>query len=367
MSEAASRKRRGDNVIDAGGARRGGTGEGARASDGAKDRRGSAAASTSRLSTRLARLLNMIPYFQANPGISAAEAAAELGVSSKQLMTDLNQLWMCGLPGYGPGDLIDLSFSEESIEVTFSAGIDRPLRLTSLEATALLVALRSIADLPGMVDPSAAHAAIAKIESAITGREFAGPPLPVPVEAPAVATVRSALEHDHALCLVYYSASRDVVSERIVDPIRIVLVDNNSYLQAWCRQAEGVRLFRLDRIEEATELDEPARPPAEAAADETAALDLFVDDPAVPLARLLIRPDYAWVLEQYPMHRVTAHPDGSVEATMRFATLDWMARLLLGFGAGVTVLGPVELVTAVRERSSSALAAYAGLEGVGPA
>ncbi|MFC9439876.1 helix-turn-helix transcriptional regulator [Nocardia sp. NPDC057030] len=314
----------------------------------------------SRLSVRLSRLLNMIPYFIAHPGISAAEAAADLGVTSKQLMSDLNQLWMCGLPGYGPGDLIDLSFSEESIEVTFSAGIDRPLRLTSTEATALLVALRSIVDMPGMVDPTAAHAAIAKIESAIVGGSAAEPGhtrIPPP-EAPAVATVRAALARQRALRLVYYSASRDVVTERVVDPIRIVLVDNMSYLQAWCRQAEGVRLFRFDRIEAATELDEPARPPSHAT-EESAALDLFQDDPAVPLARLRIHGDYAWVLDQYPMHRVAVNADGSLEATMRFATLDWMARLLLGFGAGVTVLGPPELVAAVRERSNAALAAYA--------
>lgn len=372
MSDAAANTRRGAVT---------GAADGARVSNGARERRAAAAAG-SRLSVRLSRLLNMVPYFQANPGIGAAEAAAELGVTTKQLMSDLNQLWMCGLPGYGPGDLIDLSFSEESIEVTFSAGIDRPLRLTSLEATALLVALRSIADLPGMVDPSAAHSAIAKIEFAISGTEFEGPTVPAPVEAPAVATVRSALAKNLALRLVYYSASRDVVSERVVDPMRIVLVDNNSYLQAWCRQAEGVRLFRLDRIEEATQLDEPARPPAEAALDEAAALDLFVDDPAVPQARLLIRGDYAWVLEQYPMHKVATHPDGGIEATMRYATLDWMARLLLGFGSGVSVLGPAELVTAVRERSGAALTAYtaltealgqdtelriAGLEEVGPA
>ncbi|KIA60595.1 MULTISPECIES: helix-turn-helix transcriptional regulator [Nocardia] len=314
----------------------------------------------SRLSVRLSRLLNMIPYFIAHPGISAAEAAADLGVTSKQLMSDLNQLWMCGLPGYGPGDLIDLSFSEESIEVTFSAGIDRPLRLTSTEATALLVALRSIVEMPGMVDPTAAHAAIAKIESAIAGGSGAAPEQTrtPPLEAPAVATVRSALARQHALRLVYYSASRDVVSERVVDPIRIVLVDNNSYLQAWCRQAEGVRLFRFDRIEDATELDEPARPPSHAT-EESAALDLFQDDPAVPLARLRIHPDYAWVLDQYPMNRIAVHADGSLEATMRFATLDWMARLLLGFGSGVTALGPPELVAAVRERSNAALAAYA--------
>ncbi|MFR9768486.1 helix-turn-helix transcriptional regulator [Nocardia sp. SC052] len=315
---------------------------------------------SSRLSVRLSRLLNMIPYFIAHPGISAAEAAADLGVTTKQLMSDLNQLWMCGLPGYGPGDLIDLSFSEESIEVTFSAGIDRPLRLTSTEATALLVALRSIVDMPGMVDPTAAHAAIAKIEAAIAGgAELAenGRSRTPPPEAPAVAAVRSALALGRALRLVYYSASRDVVSERIVDPIRIVLVDDNSYLQAWCRQAEGVRLFRFDRIEAATELDELARPPVHAT-DATAGLNLFQDDPAVALARLRIHADYAWVLDQYPMHRLAVHPDGSLEATMRFATLDWMARLLLGFGAGVTVLGPPELVAAVRERSNAALAAY---------
>ncbi|MBF6167253.1 YafY family transcriptional regulator [Streptomyces gardneri] len=315
---------------------------------------------SSRLSVRLSRLLNMIPYFIAHPGISAAEAAADLGVTTKQLMSDLNQLWMCGLPGYGPGDLIDLSFSEESIEVTFSAGIDRPLRLTSTEATALLVALRSIVDMPGMVDPTAANAAIAKIESAISGGAAPaeeGQTRTPPPEAPAVAAVRSALALGRALRLVYYSASRDVVSERLVDPIRIVLVDDNSYLQAWCRQAEGVRLFRFDRIEAATELDEPARPPKHAT-EATAGLDLFQDDPAVPQAHLRIHADYAWVLDQYPMHRLAVHPDGSLEATMRFATLDWMARLLLGFGAGVTVLGPPELVAAVRERSNAALAAY---------
>ncbi|MFF0543959.1 helix-turn-helix transcriptional regulator [Nocardia thailandica] len=320
---------------------------------------------SSRLSLRLSRLLNMVPYFLANPGISAAEAAADLGVSTKQLMSDLNQLWMCGLPGYGPGDLIDLSFSEESIEVTFSAGIDRPLRLTSTEATALLVALRSIVEMPGMVDPTAAHAAIAKLESAIAGAAPTPAAGPVaPVEEPAVATVRAALAAGHALRLVYYSASRDEVSERIVDPVRVLLVDNNSYLQAWCRQAEGERLFRLDRIEDATELDEPARPPSTLAADPGTALGFFADDADLPMARLRVRRDYVWVLDQYPMQHLGDGDGDSIEVGMRFAATDWMARLVLGFGAGVRVIGPPELVRAVRDRSEAALAAYAaaGLE-----
>ena len=68
----------------------------------------------SAVSSRLVRLLNMVPYFQANPKITYAEAAADLGVSVKQLRDDLNQLWMCGLPGYGPGDLIDFEFSGDT-------------------------------------------------------------------------------------------------------------------------------------------------------------------------------------------------------------------------------------------------------------
>ncbi len=85
------------------------------------------------VSTRLVRLLNMVPYLKANPSITYDEAAADLGVTRKQLEQDLDQLWMCGLPGYGPGDLIDFEFSGDSIKVTFSAGMDEPLRLTSPE------------------------------------------------------------------------------------------------------------------------------------------------------------------------------------------------------------------------------------------
>src|ERR1700753_535644 len=103
------------------------------------------------VSTRLVRLLNMVPYFQANPRVTRVQAASDLGVSVKQLADDLDKLWLCGLPGYGPGDLIDFEFTGDTIEVTFSAGIDTPLQLTSPEATGLLVALRALGGLPSVV------------------------------------------------------------------------------------------------------------------------------------------------------------------------------------------------------------------------
>ena len=146
----------------------------------------------------------MVPYFQANPRITYAEAASDLGVTVKQLRDDLNQLWMCGLPGYGPGDLIDFEFSGDTIEVTFSAGIDHPLRLTSPEATGVLVALRALVDVPGMVDPEAARSAIAKIESRgghrrTPRRATAAVDEPAPVESQAAAAVRAAVRDSRAL------------------------------------------------------------------------------------------------------------------------------------------------------------------------
>jgi proteasome accessory factor C len=311
------------------------------------------------ISTRLVRLLNMVPYFQANPRITYAAAASDLGVSVKQLREDLNQLWMCGLPGYGPGDLIDFEFSGDTIEVTFTAGIDHPLRLTSPEATGVLVALRALADVPGMVDPEAARSAIAKIESAAgtVGHGGAAVDERAPIESEAAAAVRAAVRDGLALSIEYYSASHDMLTSRIVDPIRVVLVADHSYLEAWCRTAEGVRLFRFDRIVDAQVLDEPSAPPPPAVQSEPDT-SLFDADPSLPSATLLIDRSAAWMFDYYPLRVRRELPEGGWEAVMTYASDDWMARFVLGFGSAVRVLEPADLAARVRESAQAALRAY---------
>ena len=307
------------------------------------------------VSARLVRLLNMVPYFTANPSVSYTKAAADLGVSRRQLEQDVKQLWMCGLPGYGPGDLIDFELTGDTITVTFSAGMDKPLRLTTPEASGLLVALRALADIPGVIDPAAARGAIAKIEAA-AGGDPAGIPAPPP-ESEAAAAVRAAVGDGRALAIEYYSASRDAQSSRVVDPIRVVLVGDHSYLEAWSRDAEGVRLFRFDRIVDARVLDEPAAPP-QPAVDAPPNTALFDADPALPAARLRIAPRVAWMLEYFPMRVLKELPDGFREVAMTYAAEEWMARLVLGFGADVQALAPDSLVARVRQAAAEALAAY---------
>jgi proteasome accessory factor C len=310
--------------------------------------------------TRLVRLLNMVPYFQANPRITFAEAAADLGVTRKQLRDDLNQLWMCGLPGYGPGDLIDIEFSGDTIDVIFSAGMDRPLRLTSPEATGLLVALRALVDVPGVVDPDAARSAIAKIEAAagtVAHGANSVQPEPATTDSPAAAAVRRAVRDGRAVTLEYYSASRDTLSTRTVDPIRVVLVNDLSYLEAWSREAEGVRLFRFDRIVDAAVLDEASAPP-EPAVREPTDTSLFDADPSLPAATLRVAPEAAWMFDYYPMRVLRELPDGYCEAAMTYASDEWMSRLMLGFGSEVTVLAPQALADRITAAAAAALGAY---------
>lgn len=330
---------------------------------------------------RLARLLNLVPYLLARPGISVADAAADLGVTDRQLREDLELLWVCGLPGYGPGDLIDMAFDGDRVSITYDAGIDRPLRLTQEEALALVVALRMLVGVPGVSGRDAVERALAKIETA-AGDAAAG--LPVAAASPAadherLVHLQAAVARRRALRMRYYTATRDEVTERVVDPMRVLVVEGRGYLEAWCRRAEGVRLFRVDRVDSVTELAEPAAPPPHAQyTDVTEGLfpasstspamgspasGLATVDPepggeALPLVTLRIGRWARWITEYYPCESVLTQPSDQWLVSLRVFDLAWARRLVLRLGPDVGVVAPPELAEAVRAEAREALAAY---------
>jgi len=314
---------------------------------------------------RLPRLLSLVPYLIARPGVFIAEAAADFGVTEDQLRKDLELLWMCGLPGYGPGDLIDLSFEGDTVTVAFDAGMSRPLRLTGAEATALLVALRALLDTPGVVDADAVRRAVAKIESAAGAARPAGVAVGLGVRegeetAQTRRAVQDALRDGRAVRMTYYTAAKDEMTERTVDPMRLLIVDGRGYLEAWCRRAEAVRLFRLDRIDALTPLAEPASPPPYAEPTDVSA-GLFRPQPDQRTAELELAQDVRWVAEYYPVDTVTELDDGRLRVTMRYADESWMVRMLLGLGGDVRIVGPDLLAEQVRDRARQALARAAAV------
>ena len=169
---------------------------------------------------RLPRLLALVPYLQAHPGVAIATAAADFAVTEEQLRRDLQLLWMCGLPGHGPGDLIDLSFEGDTVSVIFDAGMSRPLRLTAEEALALVVALRTLAETPGLTDRDAVERALAKVEAAAGGSIDAADTVAVALDHVdrLQLVLQRAVDEQRALPLRYYTATRDETTDRIVDP-----------------------------------------------------------------------------------------------------------------------------------------------------
>ena len=187
------------------------------------------------------------------------------GVTEDRLRKDLDLLWVCGLPGHGPGDLIDVEFEGDTITLLEPAGVTRPLRLTADEALALVVALRALAETPGLVERDALDRALAKVErvageAAAAGRPGRGGGRGRRARA---AGRRAGAGASAAGCTCATTCpARDETTERDVDPMRLAWAEGRPYLEAWCRRAEGVRLFRLDRVAAVTVLDLPAEPPA---------------------------------------------------------------------------------------------------------
>ena len=220
---------------------------------------------------QLPRLLSLVPYLLTRPGARLADVARTFGVSEQQVSRDLELVYMCGLPGYFPGDLIEVDITASGrITVSNADTIARPLRLSRDEALPLIVGLRMLADLPGLQDREAVDSALAKLEGAAGEAAAASAAVAVKVDPPSaspetVAAVERALREHRRLHLSYYVPARDETTERDVDPMRVSIVAGRSYLEGWCRSAEAVRLFRLDRITAVSVLDLPADPPADAA------------------------------------------------------------------------------------------------------
>ena len=307
---------------------------------------------------RMPRLLALVPYLLARPGIRIAEAARDFEVSETQLRRDLELLWMCGLPGHTPGDLIDLSFDGDTVSVTFDAGMSRPLKLTAEEALALVVALRTLAETPGVTDRGAVERALAKVESAAGGRVDAADAVQVALDTEArfLPALQNALDAGRALRLRYYTAARDETTERVVDPVRLFTSEGRAYLEAWCRRAEGVRVFRVDRMEEVDVLDEPSRPPADLPMRDMSE-GVYAPAPEHLLVDLIVGPGYAWVGEYYGAESETETPEGR-QISLRVSDPAWVRALALGSAGEVGVLAPSWLADDVVAEAHRALAAY---------
>ncbi|MCX6439166.1 MAG: WYL domain-containing protein [Actinobacteria bacterium] len=199
---------------------------------------------------RTARLLDLVPYITSHQGISLKDLAAVFKVDQAQMTSDLTTLWMCGLPGYTPLELMDLNFESGFVTIHNAETLSKPRSITFDEGVALVLGLdllRSVIsperrDLLERIDLlSQRLAGLIKLPSALSATSV--------VNQEVSAAISDALKSRMGLEISYHSLYRDEISTRIIFPIEIVESEGHLYLSSYCYTASDFREFRIDRIQ----------------------------------------------------------------------------------------------------------------------
>lgn len=307
----------------------------------------------------VARALDIIAYVVREGAPLIEETAAHFGLTRRRLIDDLAMIQMCGVPNGLPDELIDVDFEGDRVSIANAEGLAAPIRLNLMEAFSLLVGLQTILDLPGGADRAAARGALGKLREA--AGEFADIDHVVSARLTATEasqtreTVTAATAADEVLHLSYHSPGRDDISERDVEPLRIVEDGGRTYLQAWCRRASGRRNFRLDRILAATGTGERfTRDPERHGIEQGA---LYTPGPEDTTAVLGFAPRLHRLLDEFAPLRSTRAKDGTLVAEVGIAETAQLPGLVARHGGELRVIDPPSAVAGVTRWLDAALQA----------
>ena len=281
------------------------------------------------------RILALVPWIVAHPGTTKAEIAARFGITVDRLDEDLDLVLMIGVPPYSPGDYLDVEEDDAGgVTIRLADYFRRPLQLTPAEGLALLAAGRALLAVPGSDPEGPLATALAKLEQALDL-----PDLVVEVGAPKyLDEIRAAVHHHERVEVDYWSAGRDDLTTRRIDPAVVFFALGAWYTSAYCHRAEADRMFRVDRIRGLRATGEHFEAPA----DEFGSAEVYNPAPDDPRVTLRLTPAAAWVAEAYPTQSVTERPDGSLDVILTVSEPVWLERLLLRLGPDAEVVDPPE-------------------------
>ena len=282
--------------------------------------------SSPRTARRLNRILAMLPWVIANPGATVDEVCERFAYSKGQLAADLDLVFVCGLPGYGPGDLMVAYIHDDEVVVEMADYFSTPGRLTPPEALSLLAS--GLAVMSSGQAPAALHLAVDKLVHVLTPEGEL--PLVVDLSEPElVGTLREAAAGATVMHMTYTALASGETTRRDVEPWSVFSTLGNWYVRGHCRLAGAERVFRVDRIRDAV------------ATGETFAIPEAVPPPVVQYtpgeedlhALIRLGPRAEWVADYYPVERLEGEGEGD-GALVRIAMSDAAvaARLLLRLG-----------------------------------
>lgn len=303
------------------------------------------------------RLLDLVPFLVTHQGIALDELAREFSISTAQLTEDLTTLWLCGLPGYTPLELMDLSFDTGYVTISNAETLSKPRILNRDEVLSLILGLETLlaevetshADLGASISALVLKL-IAFLDSSISMRVKAG----TSVSSVERGVIEKSISHRSAVKISYHSLARDEVSDRIIFPLEFTFNADREYISAYCLTSRGYRSFRMDRILTAfSDSDEETTPPS--AEDPDGKREKF------PIT-ITMSSRFRDIAERFNLDSRTINSTGMGNTRIESFSQDWAIREIMSFGGAIEVKAPLSLRLALLERSENALKAYRGAQ-----
>ena len=303
---------------------------------------------------RTARLLDLVPYLNSNQGISIQDLARDFGVSTAQINSDLTTLWMCGLPGYTPLELMDLEFESGYVTIRNALTLSKPRNISFDEGLALMLGLELLQQqIP--LDRKDLQAEIDLLKERFSNQ--IGVPRAVTVShsinPSIIAPLLQAINVSQDVEITYHSLYSDEISVRKISPLAIFEEVGNSYLRAFCRSAKALRVVRIDRIVSLSESDS-----VEVSEDLVKADGFEGEKIAYSIKIKRLTRD---VIERFNLGQISQDNSKTKEITVELSSFsgEWIKRAVLATGSDIELLSPPELRKEVADRARLLMDRYA--------
>ena len=292
---------------------------------------------------RTARLLDLVPFLNTHQGISLKELAQRFDVTPAQMSSDLTTLWMCGLPGYTPLELMDLEFESGYVTIRNAPTLAKPRSISFDEGVALILGLDLLAS-SLTTDKQNLASLIEDLKTKISTK--IGLPVSLKAQPKSSPQVTSALNESISkntyLAIKYHSLYRDEVSERTIQPMEILQENENQYVRAFCFSAGAMRDFRVDRIIEATQTS--VRPVGNEATVTSQSIDFTIS---------LKKPSRD-VVERFDVK----YSDISKNLRLQSFSQQWIERSVMASGDGVELASPLNIRADIASKAQLILDRY---------
>jgi len=294
---------------------------------------------------RTVRALDLVPFVTAHPGVQISELAKKFNVSEKQIIKDLELIFLCGLPGYTPYELIDLTFEDGLVTVIDPQLLDKPRQFSETESVILNLGLMLIKSIT--VNPDQLHLInelLAKLADKFQHTKHA---ILSKIDKPKFyEELQNYINSGDSISIKYQSISSDLITTRSIRPIGINFKNGFFYLLGFDLKSGDERTFRVDQLIEIAKnpMDQKQ---AEYSIDQASSIEFILES-----RDRLFTEKYRDIFSKIEEKRGIFSIHGVV------SNRAWLLRWLLSNCGSVKVISPDWLKDNIADRANSALKLY---------